>query len=169
MSSGLRRIAKDGELGRMAQTMPILNYTTAVDVQKTLGEIQQCLAKRRVQAMLQEYDEHGNPTALSFKVMTPFGLMTYRLPANVDKVLKVLERQKGVPYRLATKAQAARVAWRIVKVWIEAQCAFIESEMVTLDQVFLPYAQDNQGQTVYERLTGEKFIGLALPAPTPTP
>lgn len=145
--------------------MPILNYSTEVDVNKTISEIQQCLAKRRVQAMMQEYDAEGAPTALSFRIMTPFGMMSYRLPANVDKVLAVLKRQKGVPWRLQTKSQAARVAWRIVKVWIEAQCAFIESEMVTIDQVFLPYAQDQTGQTLYERLTGEKFNGLALPAP----
>ncbi len=148
--------------------MPILNYTTSVDVNKTMAEIQTCLAKRKVQAMMTEYDGFGAPSALSFRVTTPFGMMSYRLPANVDKVLKVLERQKGVPYRLATKDQAARVAWRIVKVWIEAQCAFIESEMVTLDQVFLPYAQDSTGQTVYEKLTGERFNGLALPSPATT-
>lgn len=146
--------------------MPILNYTTSVDVQKTLGEIQMCLAKRKVQALMQEYDDNGNPSALSFRVMTPFGLMTYQLPANVKQVYEVLRRQKGVPARLITMEQAARVAWRIVKVWIEAQCAFIESGLVTIDQVFLPYAQDSSGQTVYERLTGERFIGLALPAPT---
>jgi hypothetical protein len=146
-------IRDEGNAGR-ARTrgftgMPILNYSTTVDVQKTIGEIHTCLAKRKVQAMMQEYDINGVPTAMSFRIMTPFGMMCYRLPANIDKVLKVLERQKGVPYRLATKQQAARVAWRIVKVWIEAQCAFIESEMVTLDQVFLPYAQDQEGKTVY--------------------
>lgn len=145
--------------------MPILNYTTAVDVQKTIGEIYNCLARCKVQALMQENDPNGVPSALSFRVMTPFGLMTYRLPANVDKVLAVLQKQKGVPYKLQTKAQAARVAWRIVKVWIEAQCAFIESEMVSIDQVFLPYAQGPDGKTVYEKLTGEKFVGLALPAP----
>lgn len=146
--------------------MPILNYTTSVDVNKTMGEIQQCLAKRKVAAMMQEYDAAGVPSALSFRIQTPFGLMSYRLPANVDKVLAVLKKQRGVPWKLQTKEQAARVAWRIVKTWVEAQCAFIESEMVTIDQVFLPYAQDATGQTVYEKLTGERFNGLALPAPT---
>lgn len=145
--------------------MPILNYTTGVDVNKTISEIQMCLAKRKVQAMMQEYGEDGMPSALSFRIMTPFGMMSYRLPANVGKVLKVLERQKGVPYRLATKEQATRVAWRIVKNWIEAQCAFIESEMVTLDQVMLPYAQNDQGETLYETLAAGQFKGLALPAP----
>jgi hypothetical protein len=145
--------------------MPILNYTTTIDVNKTISEINMCLAKRKVSAMMQEYDEHGMPAALSFRINTPFGLMSYRLPANVNNVLAVLRKQKGVPSRLQTKEQATRVAWRIVKDWIEAQCAFIESEMVTLDQVFLPYAQGDDGKTLYEKLSGERFIGLALPAP----
>lgn len=147
--------------------MPILNYTTGIEVQKTIGEIQACLAKRRVQGILQEYDGEGLPSHLSFRVMTPFGMMNYRLPANIDKVLAVLKKQKGVPWKLQTKAQASRVAWRIVKTWIEAQCAFIESEMVTIDQVFLPYAQNDRGETVYEALAADRFKGLALHAPTP--
>jgi hypothetical protein len=31
--------------------------------------------------------------------------------------------------------------------------------------VFLPYAQGDDGKTLYEKLSGERFIGLALPAP----
>lgn len=147
--------------------MPILNYTTSVEVLKTMGEIQFALAKQKVSAMMTEYDPDGAPAALSFRIVTPFGLMSYRLPANVDKVLAVLKKQKGVPWRLQNKAQASRVAWRIVKTWIEAQCAFIESEMVSIDQVFLPYAQNAEGKTVYETLVESRFSGLALTNGTP--
>ena len=60
-----------------------------------------------------------------------------------------MKRQK-IEAKLKTLEQAQRVAWRIVKDWLEAQLAIIETEMVTLDQVMLPYMQGDNGQTVYE-------------------
>lgn len=57
-------------------------------------------------------------------------------------------------------AQAARVGWRILKDWIEAQLALIETGMVTIEQVFLPYVQNDKGQTLYEAIADKKFAGL---------
>lgn len=147
--------------------MPILNYTTEVTLDKCITKIQHTLCKRKAQAIMFEFDNVGIPSAISFRIQTQFGMITYRMPANVDKVQSVLKQQR-VAKRFTERAHAARVAWKIILNWLEAQCAFIETEMVTIDQVFLSYAQDQKtGQTVYERLTGEKFVGLALPAPTP--
>ncbi len=58
-------------------------------------------------------------------------------------------KDKKVPKPLKTKEQAARVAWRIIKDWVEAQIAIIDAGMATVTQVFLPYAQTPEG-TVYE-------------------
>lgn len=38
-----------------------------------------------------------------------------------------------------TPAQAARVAWRIAKDWLEAQSALIDAQLATLDEVMMPY------------------------------
>lgn len=144
--------------------MPILNYATELTVDKIVTKIQQTLNKRGVSAIMFEFDR-GMPSAISFRIQTHFGVMSYRMPANIDKVMAVLQKQK-VQRRFSQREHAARVAWRIILNWLEAQCAFIETEMVGVDQVFLPYAQDSAGKTVYERLTDEKFTGLALPAPS---
>ena len=55
-----------------------------------------------------------------------------------------------MPPRYSTPEHAERVAWRIVKDWLEAQLAIIRTEMVTLDQVMLPYMVGDEGHTVYE-------------------
>lgn len=146
--------------------MSILNYTTKIDVEKTVAEIQKLLSGAKAQAIMTEY-EAGILIAVSFRIMCPFGLMSFRLPGNVRKIRQVLERSK-IPTKLKTNHQAARVAWRIVKDWLAAQLAIIQAEMVTIDQVFLPYAQDSTGQTVYEKLAATKFNGLALPAERPS-
>lgn len=44
--------------------------------------------------------------------------------------------------------QAVRTAWRIVKDWVEAQMALVETRMVTTQEVFLPYAVMRDGRTL---------------------
>lgn len=126
--------------------MPLLNYTTKVDVFTTVGAIQGQLAKHGAKKIMQDYDGQGRLTALSFLIDTPEGPRGIRLPANVDAVHKVLTRQKVK----CDRDQAERVAWRILKDWVEAQMAILESEMVQMDEVFLPYMVNNNGQTLFE-------------------
>ena len=57
--------------------------------------------------------------------------------------------------------RSQRISWRILKDWIEAQLALIETEMVSLDQVLLPYMTTDTGHSVYEVLVERRF---ALPA-----
>lgn len=96
--------------------MPLLNYTTKVDIYTTLGQIQGQLVKHGAKKILQDYDDAGRITALSFMIDTPLGPRGIRLPANVDAVHKVLTKQKVK----CDREQAERVAWRIVKDWVEA-------------------------------------------------
>ena len=144
--------------------MSILNYTTSIDVNKTLGEIQRLLAAAKVNSIMTEFSSDGLPSAVAFKVMGPYGMLCFLLPANVGKIFLVLQRDKKVPLRLKNREQAARVAWRIIKDWLEAQLSIISAEMVTLEQVFLPYVQNNQtGETLYETMKAANFNQLALP------
>lgn len=145
--------------------MPILNYTTQIAAEKTVTEIQSMLARAKAQAVMSEYDDQGVLTALSFRIKTGAGVMNFRLPANVQKIYQVLVRQKVTP-KLQTREQAARVAWRIVKDWLEAQLALVSAELADLEQVFLPYAQDETGATLYEVLRDRQFHGLALALPS---
>lgn len=145
--------------------MSILNYTTAIKVEKTMAEIQMLLARAKVQCIMTEYDPQACPAAVSFKVLGPYGILCFRLPANIDKILLVMQRDNKIPRGLKTRDQAARVGWRIIKDWLEAQLSIISAEMVTLEQVFLPYVQNSQGDTIYEVMSANNFNNLALPAP----
>lgn len=126
--------------------MPLLNYTTKVDVFTTAGTIQGCLVKHGAKKIVQDYDDNNRLVSLSFMINTPMGIRAIRLPANVDAVHKVLTRQKVK----CDRAQAERVAWRILKDWVEAQMAILESEMVQIDEIFLPYMVNNNGKTLFE-------------------
>jgi hypothetical protein len=139
-------------------TVPILNYTTTIDPAKTAGEVQTILAKAGATGVAMEFD-NGDPVGLAFTAMTPFGMREFTLPTNWEAVQRVLRRQKVKP-AFQTVEHAKRVAWRIVKDWVEAQLAIIQTEMVTIDQVMLPYMRTDTGATVFEQYTGEQQLLL---------
>jgi len=136
--------------------MPLANYTTTVSAARTVAEIEEILAKHGAREVLKNYSEDGVIESVSFAVSTPYGNMGVRLPVNPGAVLRVLERQ-NVPRHLKTREQAVKIAWRIVKDWVRAQMAILETEMVKMEQIFLPYMITPNDKTLYEAMRDKKF------------
>jgi hypothetical protein len=145
----------------------LLNYTTSISPERTVAEIQQKLAQHGAHQILHEYDNNGNLMGLSFKIRTTFGELAFRLPANINAVQKVLveQRVRG-RFRPGDREQASKVAWRILKDWVEAQLALLQTGQVTVEQVFMAFIMDAKGRTLYEVMCAEKFAGLRLEAKT---
>lgn len=140
--------------------MPLLNYTTKIEASKTVGEIQKILAKHGAKSILIDFDDNGLIEALAFRVITSHGEVGIRLPVDPEAVLKVLTRQNQlgkVPRSFVNRPQAVRVAWRIVKDWVEAQMAILETEMVKMEQIFLPYVITKDNRTLYEVMVKSQF------------
>lgn len=125
--------------------MPIKNYTTTVDVYTSLGEIQGALAKHGACKIMVDYDGTGQPVGVTFGINTPDGPRGFALPANIDGVMAVFQRQKV----RADRDQAAKTGWRNIRDWVLAQMAIVEAGMVQIDEVFLPYLTDGRGRTLY--------------------
>lgn len=141
--------------------MALLNYTTSIEASKTVGEIQKILAAHGAKSILVDYDNEGLIEALSFMVVTPQGDAGIKLPVNPEAVLMVLSRQSRlgkVPKRYVSRPQAVRVAWRIIKDWVEAQMAILETEMVKMEQIFLPYVISKDGRTLYEVAVSSRLL-----------
>lgn len=136
--------------------MSIVSYTTTVRAEKTAAEIQQFLAKNKAQFILCEYDTSGNPSGLSFRTACPQGILTFRLPVRTAAFQKVLSRMK-VPPKMKTAEHANNVAWRVMKLWVQAQLSLVEAGLAEMAEVFLPYMQNEQGDTVYQLLQESKF------------
>lgn len=143
--------------------MAILKYTTSIEVEKTAHEIQSILAKAGANAVLCEY-KNEVPESISFRIASAHGnILSFRLPARVEGCYNKMIEQ-GVPKKLQTHEQAARVSWRILKHWVEGQLAFIEAEQAELAELFLPYVQDPvSGKTMYETLKQNDFKLLSAP------
>ena len=80
---------------------------------------------------------------------------------NYDAVFEILTND-GIKKRDAEgrMEQAQRVAWRILKDWIESQIALMESGMVCMEEVFLPYMLAGD-RTVYDALVSQEFRALS--------
>ena len=141
--------------------MALLNYTTQIAAEKTVGEIQKMLAKAGAKRCGLEFDGE-EVIALSFEIVTAHGPRSFEFPANIDGVLDVLKRQKragqlSLPESKIHRAQACRVAWRILKDWLEAQLALIESRQATLEQVMFPYLLVEPGTTLFQKYQGQQL------------
>lgn len=137
--------------------MGLANYSTTVEAIKTIGEIQGILIGHGAKSILTNYSDNGTAESLSFIIRTPYGDMPIRLPVNASAVLKVMEKDRTIPRHYCNQAQAVRVAWRIVKDWVRAQMAILETEMVRMEQIFLPYMITPNNKTLYETMVEKKF------------
>lgn len=129
--------------------MPLLNYTTKVPVFRSVQEIQKALVKAGASSIMQDFDSEGVISAIAFQINLNGNNISFRLPSETRAVLAVMQ-QDGTPRSYLTEEHAQRVAWRIIKDWVEAQMAIVQTKMVTLPQVFLPYAVNKDGVTLYE-------------------
>ena len=140
--------------------MAILNYTTKIPPEQTIGEIQKLLTKHGVAAMMTEYDG-PHVGAVSFKMMIDGQPMAFKLPCNWRAVIEIFKKQR-IRARITPEVeqQAIRTAWRIIKDWVEAQLALVEVNMVTVPQIFLPYAITRDGRTLAEKVADEPGLFL---------
>ena len=143
--------------------MPIKNYTTTISAEKSAEQIQNLLRKKGARRVLVDYDARGKPEAIAFEVaVAPAGGPPLRLPLRLRARPDGVERLLGtVPdRRYRGRAQAERVAWRLLYNWIEVQLAFVEAGQAEMAQVLLGFAlstrRDGAGtpQTFYEVLLG---------------
>lgn len=145
----------------MTRKKGLFTYTTKIEPSKTISEIQENLVSHGAKSVMANYTDGGTIEALSFKIITPDGkVMGIRLPCDPEPVFKVLEQQydeRVIPGSFVSREQALRVAWRIVKYWVEAQMALLETQMVKMEQIFLPYAIVKDGRTLFEAMREDKF------------
>lgn len=132
--------------------MPFKNYTTTIDEHKTIGEIMGMLAKNKARQILTDYNENGEVKSISFMYPYQDRLIGIKLPGNVNAVYKIMmqQREKKEIKIKVDMEQATRTAWRNIKDWLEAQMALVEADQAKMEQIFLPYTLNSNGQTFFE-------------------
>lgn len=139
-----------------------LNYTTTIDAAKTAGECTGMLARHGAKSVGLSYDQ-GDPCGLAFTIASPWGDRSFALPVNVVGTLRALEKGYAaghVPRRQATPEQARRVAWRVLKDWLEAQLALIEAGVAELNEIMLPWMKVDPDRTLYQAYAEDQARAL---------
>jgi len=139
--------------------MPLLNYTTSVPVSRSIQEISKALVKAGASSVMQDFDSKGVVSAVSFKIVLEGNQISFKLPANWQSVLEVMKHD-STPRSKLTPEHAQRVAWRITKDWVEAQMAILATKSVVMPQLFLPYAVDQNGTTLFEKIASNPELLL---------
>lgn len=155
--------------------MGLLNYSTQVKVENTVMEIEKILISSGAERILKEYTPTGEISSLSFTINIDNGTVPIKLPIQLEEVMQTIneqvetfvrknhENRRVVPKKFKNdRDQARRVAWRIIKDWLEAQLAMIFLKQVKLQQVFLPYIVGLNGETLYEQIERTAFKGFLI-------
>lgn len=145
--------------------MPLKNYTSEVPVERTLQNILAILNKHGASKVTLEY-ANGEAFAVTFVIKTEMGMLPVKLPARIENVERLIYSQKkprygwqkAEPLTENEKAQVRRTAWKNIYDWIAAQMALVETSMVKIEEVFLPYMQDREGVTFFERMEERSFL-----------
>lgn len=139
--------------------MAILNYTSKLSAEQTIGEIQKILSRYNVSAVMTEYDG-PNVSGVSFRLSLNGKQMSFQLPCNWRAVRAVFDAQGIGKSKVKHKDKnldnhAVRTAWRVMHAWIEAQMALVDINMATIAQVFLPYTIMKDGKTLAEHVAAD--------------
>lgn len=149
--------------------------TTTVSAEKTAIEIEDMLRKHGCEKIAKSF-ESGRIKEIYFQVSTLDATMPFKLPVNVEPVYQILyeKRKQGsrFPYyqneiaQLQQKIhdQAERTAWRIIHGWLRSQLALLQTQMVTVTEIFLPYMLVAENETLYQRLMDGGLTAL-MPSP----
>lgn len=115
-----------------------------------IQKVQDALVSHGAIGIQMMFDGEGRISAISFALPSPVGEgnMAFQLPCEWRKFQQVLKEQEF--RRWDEDEYCYKVAWANIKDWVEAQMALYETEMVTMPQVFLPFATTRTGQTLFD-------------------
>lgn len=140
----------------------IKNYTTEVPTHITIAEIQKMLAENGATGIALDYDGQGNIVALFFRIDYQGKPLAFRLPAKPNEVYQALfanmQYQDVERYKMQRMEKATMIAWRICKLWLEAQLTHVNLGQAKLPEVFLPYMVTGENETLYEHMEKNKFL-----------
>lgn len=136
-------------------------YTTDVPADRSVGEIQKMLSSRGACGILLEYEQGtGRIERIAFRMRMGEQEIGFRLPLRWREVKQAIIADASIPNGYRARAAREddyvyRVAWRILRGWVDAQMAMVDLRMVQVQEVFLPYAIMRNDKTLYESMAAD--------------
>lgn len=150
-------------------TKTLYMETTKIAPERTAAEISALLVGAGAREISMQY-EAGKITGIRFTLdIAGGGQVHFAMPVRVEPIYQILVKRIRSTWlsgeeKKRKRAQAERVAWRQLLRWTQAQLAMIDVGMVAAREVFLPYALDHSGRTLFEYFDTEGMKLLAAAA-----
>ncbi len=133
------------------------NYTSDMRIDRIFSGLQEMLASYGAKQIMFDYGDDGKVKGMAFVIDTPKGMVPIKLPARTDKVAKRMYKDPSW-LNEKQKDQTYRTAWKNIYDWVDAQLALLETEMVKLEEIFLPYMATPDGHTFFELMENRGFM-----------
>ena len=149
--------------------MAVRNYTTQINVEKTIMEIERILIKFGAKGIYKEVAS-SKISGLMFYIEKDSQKIPFKIPISLEKSRTMIVNavQEGkLPKRFNSEPlrseQGERVMWRIFKDWIDSQLSLFEMQFADSIEILLPYAYNPVEQkTMYQKFIENKEEYLAL-------
>lgn len=146
--------------------MNLKNYTTEVPAVRSIDNIERLLVQFGAFNIMKEYVEipplpGRRCTSISFIAEVEGQKLPFKLPANVEKVIKWLRKQKPNSALKTIAEQSERIAWKQQHELLHLQLGQIEMNQLEKLEVFFPYLYDVQkNETYYQKIKSGGFKAL---------
>lgn len=130
-----------------------LNYTTQVAADKTAHECLVVLGKYGAKRAGLAYGKDKIPMGITFVLGTRWGERGYEIALNFDGTSQSLERayeDRRIERKYTGVAHAQKVAWRVLKMWLESNLALVEAGLAEAERVLFPYMLLAPEHTLFE-------------------
>lgn len=132
-------------------------------------EIEHILVKFGAEGVLKQY-KGQKIDAIMFFLVKDGQKIPFKIPMNIERtraIITNLVKEGKLPKKYLDEplrsAQGERVAWRVIKDWIDSQLSLMEMQFADPIEIFLPYAYNMvENKTMYQKFLENKEKYLAL-------
>ncbi len=135
--------------------MALKNTYSQTPAENSIRLIEKGLVKAGAAGMQYQYDQ-GRISAMRFVLDMQGKKVGFALPVDWRSFQAVLKRENIGKWK--DEDYCYRVAWACIKDWVLAQLALLETQMVELPQIFLPFAIGKDDITLYDQVKEGKFL-----------
>lgn len=135
--------------------------TTQIETTRTVSEIQAMLGKYGATKIVMDF-VGSNVDGIAFMYPWEDGKeIPFKLPCRWKQIETILRQGHRRPKNGDSfENWARRVAWRQILRWIQAQMALVETNMVKVQEIFLPYAVMKNRETMFDQVEKRGFMAL---------
>jgi hypothetical protein len=144
-----------------AKKKTVFMGTTDVPARTSREQIMSLLIDRGAQNIALQYTDR-KVSGLSFGLITSLGPLCFDLPLRMKAIFEMLQgerRRQQEQHIPQDEERAERIAWRQLLRWLEAQMAMVELGMAEDAEVFMPYAVQSGGKTMFRMFSEQRLLG----------